>query len=280
MFTNRKTPTGLEVLVFGGLGNQLFQAAAALRQANRIGCQVTLVPFATSPGDTPRSWELGFLSDQDQVQIGERPLLRRVFKERAFGFDPQLNRVRAGTRLEGYFQSWRYFEGVDVLSLLCRSEDFLSGRHDLSAKEFIAVHLRRGDYRLEPAKSFHGLFSDAYFVKAVSLLRQAVGDLPAIIFSDCLTSAMELKSKLPGSEVFMSTRDSSLYHLGALSMGHAFALSNSSFSWWGAFLSSMRDGLVVVPRPWFRYTAYQPHDLLWPAWMSLGDPADLGMPEG
>jgi len=69
----------ITVRLNGGLGNQLFQYAAGLGVANRLGCNLTLDVSRLEnpgPGVTPRQFELGFLTKApNTVRVPEPPAL-------------------------------------------------------------------------------------------------------------------------------------------------------------------------------------------------------------
>ena len=52
-----------------------------------------------------------------------------------------------------------------------------------------------------------------------------------------------------------------------MSLGRAIIISNSSFSWWSAFLSK-EASLILAPRKWFK-GIQDPKDLLPPEWITL-----------
>lgn len=263
----------LEVRLVGGLGNQLFQFFAALRQSIRLNCDLHIFFDKGNTSDTSRELEIEFVRDLPNVRITHRSSLRRTFQEKTFRFDPKINQVVPGTRLTGYFQSWKYFENQDCLEVLGLSDQFRSGRLFTQLQSFIAVHIRRGDYEREPAKSYHGLFSSDYYAEALSLIRRQTGNLPAIIFSDCEHCAKILCSKLQNATVFDPPNQCGLFTLGAMSNSAGFAMSNSSFSWWGAEISLGNSSHVVAPRPWFKAINVETVDLLRPEWLCIGDPA-------
>jgi hypothetical protein len=41
--------------------------------------------------------------------------------------------------------------------------------------------------------------------------------------------------------------------LQLMRFGYGYVLSNSTFGWWGAFLSENGGESVITPNPWFRY---------------------------
>jgi hypothetical protein len=46
-------------------------------------------------------------------------------------------------------------------------------------------------------------------------------------------------------------------------------IANSSFSWWGAWLSAHRDKIVIAPRQWFHEPGRSSRDLIPESWLRL-----------
>ena len=46
-------------------------------------------------------------------------------------------------------------------------------------------------------------------------------------------------------------------------------IANSSFSWWGAYLNSNPNKMVVAPEKWFQKIQNNPHDLYPESWILL-----------
>jgi len=73
------------------------------------------------------------------------------------------------------------------------------------------------------------------------------------VFSDEENEARRILNWLPSARVkFISDVDGeSAASLMAMRLGCAYVIANSTFSWWGAFLSECEEPLVVAPKPWF-----------------------------
>ena len=272
MFTNPKHSAAVEVQLAGGLGNQLFQVFAGFSRARKLGCPLWVIAPQNIERDTPRKYELAFLEERIGMTRVSSPSAKKAFIERSSRFDPRISRVKAGTLLRGFFQSWKYFDGVDVGPLVSSNDVFSAGKAAVGLDKFITVHLRRGDYEIEPARTFHGLFSAEYFRAAVSLVRTQIGDLPVVIFSDCVKCGTYLSKTIDNASLFSANNSSALFTLGAMNGGAAYVLSNSSLSWWAAYTEMEKRPLVIAPQPWFRRHDYSSQDLLPDSWQPLPDP--------
>ena len=127
----------IAVRLMGGLGNQMFQYAAARQLANNVGTDVVfdfLFFENLNPEDTPRHYELDcFNLEVPVLSASERPVERdaayysgtkgrlKKFRDRVKGqnwtiynephhnFDPKLLKLPDKTYLIGYWQTEKYF---------------------------------------------------------------------------------------------------------------------------------------------------------------------------
>jgi hypothetical protein len=144
---------------------------------------------------------------------------------------------------QGYFPCEKYFKDrrKEILELFKHPNEFENKINEYSHLfNNISLHVRRGDYVLNSQ-----LFSNAtmdYYNKALSLLPQ---DMQVLIFSDDLAWC---KQNFIGERfVFIDEIDYIALYLMSKMKYHINA--NSSFSWWGAWLSESDH--VVVPKEWF-----------------------------
>lgn len=268
--STRMEPRRIEVALRGGLGNQLFLFAAGLEVSRRLNLALHLWTKPLSDdGVTPRKFELSNVVE-GIATWGDESTVRLPFREAGFAYDPGFEEIVEPCRLEGYFQSPKYFRESrhDVIALIRKAPDFQEANLD-SVDDHIAVQLRRGDY-LEPAQAkFHGVVPVSFFRNAVQQLRDRLGNLPVQVFSDDQSLAVSFATSIVDAKVHVpSAEESPLYILGLLSRAKGLAISNSSFGWWGAFLSG-EGSQVIAPSPWFRDPNVNTSDLLEPAWSVL-----------
>ena len=248
----------------GGLGNQLFGLAACLGLSERIGLDAaySLVNYGL---DNPRKFEIGKIVDSFDLKLVND--YEYVFKEsKYYEFDEASLDVSPGTVMRGYFQSYRYFSNIDKLlrsAILNASEDKVTP----GSVERIAIHQRRGDYLLPIYSDFHGVASNQYFVSAVRTLRNIWGPVPVDVFSDSPEEGVRLASEISDAIYREDTGMNPLEVLFELSRYRYLVGSNSSFSWWAAFLAEHQYGNVIFPKPWI--TGNNAEDLLLDGWISL-----------
>ena len=152
--------------------------------------------------------------------------------------------------LNGFFQSESYFYHVRdevVANFRFHSEHELQLELEtglLTLGPFIAIHIRRGDYLKRP--DIHRALDVDYYQAALDMLPK---DLPVAIFSNDLewAKSQPLFDRDPRVR-FIQTSHYGLDLLG-ISLAKHVIIANSTFSWWGAYLSSASS--VVCPKKWF-----------------------------
>lgn len=146
------------------------------------------------------------------------------------------------------------YTNKDIFSALkFRKDIFVEEGYDFK-KDFIALHVRRGDYISSSKTSlFHGNLNMNYFLKSVEKLRSKFGDLPVYIFSDDIIWVKQnIKFFIPNSFVVSSNKNSPESDLFLMSKAKYFIISNSTFSWFSAFLSTKKNKYIIIPKYWFR----------------------------
>ena len=129
----------------------------------------------------------------------------------------------------------------------------------------IALHVRRTDYS---QYTHHPICGVEYYEKALSYFDS---DRPVIVFSDdplwCHDEATFADDR------FMISQSGDQYvDLCLMTMCTDFIIANSSFSWWGAWLSESANKQVVAPSKWFGPPLDQQHntqDLYCEGWMKV-----------
>ncbi len=183
--------------------------------------------------------------------------------------------------VKGYFQSEKYFKKYElairnifvfneyaISKLISKLLDPLHQRNfafPLKKKTYVfestelknvcAVHVRRGDY---VDNSFYNNLDESYYSTAMGVLEKQFPNINRyIVFSDDLDYCMSLFSKTE----FDLYRDKIIFEpkglkeietlkFMSLYCGH-FIIANSSFSWWGAWLSRYANKHIIFPGKWF-----------------------------
>ncbi len=265
------------VALEGGLGNQMFQYAAGRALSLRVGAPLTL-DLRPLLRQGHRAYSLGAFRLSEAALITEgTPLGRagkfrrwlrkltggeRTFKEAGFSYDETIRHVNAPTRLEGYYQSERYFaEAAEVIRADFTPTAEESGRLDALAARLLppgpklSLHIRRGDYTNPATMAVHGLMGPDYYARARRLVAERTGPSTACVFTDD-AAWVRANLELPADSVFVSEHTgSAVEDLILMSRCCHHITANSSFSWWGAWLNPNPGKVVVTPACWFQPAA-------------------------
>jgi len=205
--------------------------------------------FADQPPRPFRLWD--FAVEAKQARDADLAQARFTVYENPFTFLPAVLTAPDGITLEGFWQSEKYF--ADAVPTLRRELDFadpqrmavaranVNALRQLVRAPLVAVHVRRGDYALQRTQGlFHNLSAN-WFALAMSRFPAHVEFL---VFSD---DPAWCKAHLPQSRVHYSTGTDDLTDLAQMRACDGYIISNSTFSWWGAWLSDTPDPVVIAP---------------------------------
>ena len=111
----------------------------------------------------------------------------------------------------------------------------------------VALHIRRGDF-IKNSANHHNLGLDYY----ASALERFESDRTVIIFSDDPDWCKE-QELFEDDRFLVSEGNDSYTDLCLMSLCSDFIIANSTFSWWGAWLSKSMNKVVCAPDPnkWF-----------------------------
>lgn len=281
------------VRIVGGLGNQLFQYAAAKALAEKHGVMLKL-DIAGFPGDTLRRFDLtkfsiplAYASAEDIKKRKAGNALQRVtqrllphafktfYKEPHFHFDPSFFRLGKEVYLQGFFQSEKYFHSIqnhlrkefDVSHLVNQSIKALAA--ELKKEDSISLHIRRGDYLDEAILKYHGILPATYYRGAIDLLKRKYPAARFYLFSDHPVAASK-ELALPDVRIISGTITSNHFEdLYLMQHCRHNIIANSSFSWWAAWLNTNPGKTVVAPKNWFNEGPKDTQDLLPETWIRV-----------
>jgi len=244
----------VHILLKGRLGNNLFQIAtgASLARQNGTSFCVYAPELATDFGISSTYNELMQLKNSILRGVDIRrglPDPAFLYTETRFAYTPVP--YKEGIVLSGYFQSPFYFDEQYVHNLFRIDEStkaYIANKYgDLLRKGLTSIHIRRGDYLSN--LDFHPICSISYFRKAIKLVGE---EQPFLVVSNDVEWC---KKKFRGSNFYFAENETAVVDLYLQSMCINNIISNSSFSWWGAWLNENEGKMVICPAPWFGISA-------------------------
>lgn len=289
------------VRLTGGLGNQLFQYAAGRRIAvkNNIPLKLdlswfkdqsdrpySLNHFATiqdiaSPAEVARlkGSKLTYLKEilLQKANLDRHDGKRTLILEKSLDFDPNILQISGSAYLIGFWQSEKYFkdiEGMIKKEFVVRTPPDLENikvANEIRNTEAVCIHVRRGDYVSDPKTNQSiGLCSLEYYYRAIDHIISKVEKPHFFIFSnDPSWTQRHIRIDAPITYVRHNPSDKNFEDLRLMTFCKHFIIANSSFSWWGAWLSSNERKIVIAPAQWFRGEQYNDDDRLPKEWIRL-----------
>ena len=240
----------------GGLGNMLFQIAAAKSIAidTNNDCSFPNLISHLQYLDSDGVYNPSLKHSSDYMQLLKNlkyvPITENVYlKEYPFEYiETQIS--KQNTLINGFFQSEKYFKHnrQEILDYLDFS--FISNEYIAETYEFInnvrttSIHVRRGDYVNHP--THHPTQSIEYYMQGIEILKDET-DL-FVVFSDDIQWC---KDNLKIENVIYIEDEKDYIELYLMSLCDNNIISNSSFSWWGAWLNENPRKKVIGPLKWF-----------------------------
>jgi hypothetical protein len=271
----------------GGLGNQLFQYATARSIALRSGMPLVIDHLSGFARDFyQRRYLLDRFAIQGETidpsasfvsawgrarrrmllwRNRSRPLAEKTYLVEDWErFHPELVGwvAKRPVYLEGYWQHEAYFQ--DIRDLL-REELVLRTEHDaqnlavaerIDSVESVCLHVRRlhgvpGTKDAKPqatVSAWHHLDA-SYFPRAIELATSRIADPHFFVFADYPDWAREhIHTDRPIEFVTHNGPDRDTEDFWLMGRCRHFVISNSTFSWWAAWLGRHPGKLVIAPK--------------------------------
>jgi len=255
----------------GRLGNQMFQYAALKALSLQNGLKCVLPNHLSIKKDgcydfTYNKWIEYKLDLFDCFEI-TAPIIdfqfEHVYQELGFSYDSNILNVMDNMAIEGWFQSYKYFDTYkDIIvkeftfkeNILSKCKSFIS-----QYKNPVAIHIRRGDqvglptiWNVTPeyiAEAWQNFTDDEYTF---------------LIFSDDIEWCKQI---FPEGVVFVEGNNQ-FEDMCLMSLCKHNVITNSSFSWWAAYLNKNENKRVITPSNWF--IPAKPLDDLFPKnWITI-----------
>ncbi|WP_159947791.1 alpha-1,2-fucosyltransferase [Polaribacter septentrionalilitoris] len=275
---------GKKVVVYlkGGLGNQMFQYAFASIIAKKNNTILNIdKSFFNEKNQVNnhviRFFELDIFNLKYDLYDSEKnnyfvkklkSLLRKLkivkdrkYKESTFEFSKDALSLKKPVYINGYFQSYKYFIGYEdyIRDLFTFSFEKMGRENsmilnDIRSSNSVSIHVRRGDYiEHKSINEAHGLCSLDYYHKALNTILEKDHKVKIFFFSDDIEWVQSSFNNLEQKKVFINknTGYNSWKDMCLMSFCKHNIIANSSFSFWGAWLNSNPEKIVIAPKIWF-----------------------------
>ena len=282
----RKFVTCSSIGNYGRFGNQLFQYSAVRSYSLKNNLPLILPP--------PEQHDLGELMINCRYVPNHKleVVNKHYFLEQSFQYNPDFNNYHNRIDFHGYFQSYKYFSDFRTIllnELKIKDQDTINYcinfieeiKSSHPGKSLVALHNRRGDNIpsvkkisdkkkgvFRPDKeNFHPLLSMEFINKSKSFFPDSV----FLIFSDNQDDINWCKKNIMGPNHYYSENHDKLIDFTLMQKCDHNIISNSSFSWWAAWLNINIDKTVIAPKKWFgkEYNHHNMKDFFPEGWMVI-----------
>jgi len=287
--------------LIGGIGNQMFQYAAGLALARKHDVNLKMdIMFLEDRSTryyrhTHRDYALdvfrisGSVARKEEIarftvpRFGNKYVYHlkkrmlphhNVFTERETDFERFLN-IPDDAYIEGYWQDARYvqlvanrlkkeFTSVERLPQDCR--DMLA---EIRKNEPVCCIFRRGDFVDHPVLDLVDL---SFYGEALRRLDGMLSGYTLFVFSDDIPWCRD--NFKPGGKkvVFVDqalTGPKAQYYLQLIMACRHFIIPNSTYAWWGAWLSPSPGKMVFAPAAWYKGQAERRNRILPDEWQTI-----------
>jgi hypothetical protein len=237
----------------GRLGNQMFQYASLKGIAHNCGHDYCIPPrevFGHNDLLVKKSesiiYDVFDLEKNNNVKI----LSNQMIFENGFNFNENIfNDCPDDVDVYGYFQTEKYFQHIKdevkkdftfKKDLMDECQEFFNSA--FGEQEIISLHIRRGDYTIN---SNHPVQPIDYYEKSLTKLPD---NIPVLVFSDDPEWCQKQEIFEP-ERFYVSENNTTEFDLCFMAFASYHIIANSSFSWWGAWLSDSKK--VIAPKNWF-----------------------------
>ena len=271
--------------LIGGLGNQLFQFAAGLAAAARRHTELRVAVDMFEGYRLHNGYEISRVFEIDpsvasteemksmlgplrsratrvllaRLKVGNLKRWNAVFEPTFDYWSGVHNLMGANGYLHGYWQSERYFaDHAPAIRAALNFRDPLSPENcrwleRIDNCQSVSVHVRRGDYVANlKNKSIYAACGLDYFLAAMDRIRAAHAGTHFFVFSDDPDWARKAFYEWSGEiEIVDHNRGGASYNdLRLMSLCKHHVVTNSTFSWWAAWLGERPGKIIIAPKRW------------------------------
>lgn len=267
------------VRVAGGLANKMFHCAFAM-QLETLGYDVMIDVDPMSyefKHDVLDLWKifpcLGLKKNtvdkysyaKDSSFVGK--IMRRLpyitgqryYISHSIHYDPEFSKkLSKDGYIIGYFQNEKYFS--ESFAKVKNSFQFapLEGEKNVIIAErmketnSVAIHVRKGDgYATWP--EFQGTCPLSYYKRAIDIISEKVCNANFFVFTDSQDWVVEHFNWFDYTLVNWNSCEGwgNHFDMQLMSICKHNIIANSTYSWWGAWLNSNPDKVIIAPEVWF-----------------------------
>jgi hypothetical protein len=230
----------------GGLGNQLFQIATAFAFSKDVnddfGIDLSQGHFTQK---TASCYSDNVFKNIKKINFKTAGFTSQ-YSEPYYHYTkiPPIKNIL----LNGFFQSAKYFENYynDICNLLINKGIVDKLKNNYILENSLSLHIRRGDYLLKA--NFHFNQSLLYYFDAIKYVDLIEKIDRIYVFSDDISWC---KENFTDDRIIFVENIEDYEQLYLMSLCNHNIIANSSFSWWGSYLNTNSNKIVIAPKNWY-----------------------------
>jgi Glycosyl transferase family 11 len=252
----------LVITINGGLGNQLFMLFAGISKAidEKRG-------FVIHPHINKRNYYFEdfypWLSKYLLIDHYKNLNIQKCYEEKLYEYVPIPDNYDL---IQGYFQTEKYFvHNYETLRKMFKINEYQneSNYRFNDTNNNICIHFRLGDFLHPNHFSFNRILKMDYYINSLNYLKEKLGDkyfytYNFLVFGekendDMITENLKVinsnfENKLNFIKIYDYNSNLKDYEeLILMSNCNHFIIANSTFSWWGAYLSTYKNRIILCP---------------------------------
>ena len=279
--------------VHGGLGNQLFQIFNVISNYIDNKCK-NYILYVKNGNVRKYYWDTLFSNiSQKESYITSIP---EKYTEPFFHYK-KLPIFNNDTVLEGYFQSHKYFEHninkiKDIIGIDAKINEVLLKYPEYTVNKTIVIHHRIGDCGTvrggKEIQLYHPIHKPGYYINSFkTLISKGVDIYDYDILYFCeeennkIVNYYNLKinnalKELTGKDLRYKKVSDNIpdwEQLLIMTSAKHYIIANSTFSWFGAYLSLSKEPIICYPTTWFGpgYDGTITDDLFPDSWIKIDE---------
>lgn len=262
----------INVILRGRLGNNMFQYAVGKQLAIKNNAKIRFITeryvgkndiLGRKPIKRFHLFKIGKITYTPMLHqviakyigINRPDYYNNIYIQKKRGFHQEVLSLKNGVYLSGHFQSEKYFSDIEhiVRKDLQFKDDSLEQKGNLfreliDKKNSVSIHIRRTDYL---KFDLFNICNIKYYTKAIEYIQNQLRNPYFFVFSDDIKWCYENlhHTDCEFVDIPAARRDPAI-DLQLMSLCKHNIISNSSFSWWAAWLNNNPEKIVITPYKW------------------------------
>ena len=246
------------ILIYGGLGNQLFQVFFLISYCLKYNHKYVF-PKNMQKWDNRSSHWNSLLDNLKKYTIDNDKITFKKKEIKDFHY-LDFDNLLENTLFDGYFQSYLYFEKYysNIITLLDieGKKNIIKSKININLNNKISLHFRIYGGN----QHYHPNINNDFYLNSLKHIINATqkDDWNIIYFNEKRVDDLILKRILYFKQIFPNLKFIKLGNelddweeMLVMSLCQHNIIANSTFSWWGAYFNENKEKIVCYPSLWF-----------------------------